>query len=155
MKPMANIEIKGTEELLRGFEKYRKEATKAIKRGVDRTAGMVASDAKERLAGGLGGLMRRVTGRLIASVHAEFGNKTEQPEKNTFKPVKASEASDKNLNVTIADDEAVAGTNVHYGPYIEFGTKFISAMSFLGFAAVRQDKRLKERVIEELNKINK
>jgi phage gpG-like protein len=153
MNPMANIKIEGTEQLLKGFEKYRKEAKAAIKRGVDRTAIALESDAKTRLEGGLGGQRRIKTNRLRASVHSELGDKTEQIMKNTFKPVKTSETSDKELNVSIADDEAIVGTNVFYAGFIEFGTKFIKAMSFLGFASVRQDKLLRKRVEEELNKI--
>ena len=132
---MMNIKVEGTEQLMKGFEKYRKEAEKAIKRGVDRTAVAIESDAKSRLEGGLGGQRRIKTDRLRASVHAEL----EEGE----------------LGVPIAKNEAITGTNVEYGPFIEFGTRFMAAMSFLGFAAVRQDKKLKERVTEELNKINK
>ena len=135
MNPMMNIKVEGTEQLMKGFEKYRKEAEKAIKRGVDRTAVAIESDAKSRLEGGLGGQRRIKTDRLRASVHAEL----EEGE----------------LGVPIAKNEAITGTNVEYGPFIEFGTRFMAAMSFLGFAAVRQDKKLKERVTEELNKINK
>jgi phage gpG-like protein len=141
MNPLINIKIEGTEQLLQGFEKYRKEAKKAIKRGVDRTALAIESDAKTRLEGGLGGQRRIKTNRLRASTHAEM---------------KMGEAhGEYALNETIADDESVAGTNVFYAGYIEFGTKFIKAMSFLGFASVRQDKLLRQRVEEELNKVTR
>ena len=73
MKPMANIEIVGTERLLAGFKKYRKEGDKAVKRGVDRTAIAIEKDAKKRLKGQLGGQKRIDTDRLRASVHAELG----------------------------------------------------------------------------------
>ena len=152
---MANIEIVGTERLLAGFKKYRKEADKAVKRGVDRTAIAIETDAKKRLKGQLGGQKRIDTDRLRASVHAELGQNTEMPKKNTFQSVASSESSDGNLGVSIANDEAVTGTNVFYGKFIEYGTKFLSAMSFLGFAAVRQDKELKRRVTEELNKVTR
>jgi len=141
MKPMGNIEIIGAERLLAGFKKYRKEADKAVKRGVDRTAIAIETDAKTRLQGGLGGQRRIDTDRLRSSVHAEL---------------KQGDAiGSDSLGVRIAEDEAVTGTNVFYGPFIEFGTRYINAMSFLGYAAVRQSKRLRERVIEELNKVAK
>jgi len=141
MKPLINIKIEGTEQLLADFRKYRKEAEKAVERGVDRTAIAVANDAKMRLEGGLGGDRRIETDRLRASVHAES------------KRIKYM--GNEPLNESIGEMEAITGTPVEYGGFIEFGTKYISAMSYLGFAAVRQDTKLRERVIEELNEVAK
>ena len=45
------------------------------------------------------------------------------------------------------------GTNVHYAPYIEFGTKLIRADSYLGWAAIKNGKLIVDRIMQELNKI--
>jgi phage gpG-like protein len=139
MNTFFDIQVDGVDGLLLGFEKYRKEAKKAIKRGVDKTALAVANDAKARLKGEMGGDKRILTGRLRGSVHPEYKEGESHGEDS--------------LNEKMDEMEAVAGTNVEYGGFIEFGTKFIKAMSFLGFAAVKQDILLKQRVTEELNKV--
>ena len=139
MKP--EIKIEGTDQLVADFKRYGKEAKKAVKRGVDRTAIAVETDAKLRLEGGLGGDKRIKTGNLRASVHAEL---------------KQGEAHGKyGLGEKIDDMEAIVGTNVEYAEFIESGTRYIAPMSYLEFAAIRQDVKLRERVTDELNKLVK
>jgi len=146
MSKNLHIEIEGIEELASDFRRFGKQAKDAIKRGVDRTALAVETDAKEKLKSD----GHIITGRLRSSLHAEtvqgqqFGYRDDHGE--TYNGA---------LNEKIGELDAVAGTNVHYAPYIEFGTKYITADSYLGYAAIKQDKKLKDRVIEELNKLLK
>jgi len=146
MNPFADIKVEGTEQLLRDFGKYRGEAKKAIKRAVDRTALAVETDARKKLKGD----RHIITSRLFSSIHAE----TKQGQTFSYKNNKG-ESFDGKLHEPFNEMEAITGTNVHYAPYIEFGTKYISSDPFLGYAAVVQDKKLPERVTEELNKINR
>ncbi len=143
-----NITLEGEKELLKDLDRFGKEAGKAVKNGVDRTAIAMESDAKKRLAGDLGGKRRILTGRLRASVHAELKEGENHGEDS--------------LGEKIASDEAVVGTNVVYANRIEFGFKGTDSlgrkynqegMSYLGFAAIRQAKELPKRVTEELNKL--
>ena len=180
---MVNMQIEGFEELKNDFRKYGIEAEKAIKRGIDRTAIACETDAKRRLAGELGGKRRIKLNRLRASVHAELGKNTSNPQQNTFRPDKNSKPEDGEFGIAIAKDEAYVGTNVEYGSVIEYGSpghdifpKNVQAlhwrgedgedhfagkvshpgfagMSFMGFAAVNQQTKLTGRVTEELNKL--
>jgi len=144
MNPFVKTVVIGIEKLIADFEKYGQDSKKAIKKAVDRTALAVETDAKKKLkADG-----HIITGRLFASIHSE----TKQGQTYSYEDNKG-ENYNGSLNETIGETEAVTGTNVEYAPFIEFGTKYISADSYLGYAAVKQDKLLPERVTEELNKI--
>lgn len=147
-KATFNISVEGIPGLMNDIKKFGKEAEKAVKNGVDRTAIAMETDAKKRLEGDLGGTRRIKTGRLRASVHAEL----KQGESH----------GEDSLNEQIASDEAIVGTNVVYANRIEFGFNDTdklgrkynqSGMSYLGFAAMRQAKELPRRITEELNKL--
>jgi phage gpG-like protein len=145
---MFSISLEGEMNLIRDLEMFKEHAGEAVKRGVDRTAIAMESDAKTRLEGGLGGKRRILTNRLRASVHAELKEGESHGEDN--------------LNVPIASDEAVVGTPVVYANRIEFGFKGTDklgrkynqdGMSYMGFAAVKQAKEFVRRVEQELNKL--
>ena len=137
---------------MQDFRKFGKEADKAVKRGVDRTAMAVESDAKNKLAAD----GHRKTRRLFQSIHTETTNPQHPDMKSnlnyTYKD-KNNESFTGSFNEKMKDDESIVGTNVHYAPYVEFGTKFMSGDSYLGYAAVKQDKKLRDRIVEELNKL--
>jgi HK97 gp10 family phage protein len=139
------VEVEGIDQLIKDFRHFGKEADKAVKRGVDRTALAVETDAKEKLKSD--GHVR--TRRLLQSIHTE----TKEGTKYYYEASGASYPG--SLNEKMQDDESIVGTNVHYAPYVEFGTKFMSGDSYLGYAAVKQDKKLRDRIIEELNKLIK
>jgi HK97 gp10 family phage protein len=139
--------IEGIHELLKKFSEIPEQADKAIKAGVDRTALAMETDAKNKLkADG-----HIITGRLRASIHAEL------------KPLKSFSYSDNKGNQfdgSIEEEfddklEAIVGTNVFYAPFIEFGTRHFSGDSFLGWASVKQEKLLRQRIEDELNKLIK
>lgn len=139
------VEVEGIDQLMQDFRRFGKEADKAVKRGVDRTALAVETDAKEKLKSD--GHVR--TRRLLQSIH------TETKEGSKYYYEASGESFSGSLNEKIQDDESIVGTNVHYAPYVEFGTKYMSGDSYLGYAAIKQDKKLRERIIEELNKLIK
>lgn len=139
-----SIQVEGIEDLKADFRRFGKESDKAIKMAVDQTALAVESDAKKKLIGD----GHIITGRLASSIHAE----TENGKTYTYKDNKGNTFNG-GLNENLGKLEAVAGTNVHYAPYIEFGTKYISADSYLGHAALKQEKKFSERVVKELNKL--
>lgn len=139
------VEVEGIDQLIQDFRKFGKEADKAIKRGVDKTALAVETDAKEKLKSD--GHVR--TRRLLQSIH------TETKEGTKYRYEASGESYQGSLNEKIQPDESIVGTNVHYAPYVEFGTKYMSGDSYLGYAAVKQAKNLKERIIKELNKLIK
>ena len=148
------VEVEGIDQLMRDFRKFGKEADKAIKRGVDKTALKIESDAKEKLKSDL----HLRTRRLLQSIHTETTN-PQAPRMKTnlnysYKD-KDNEQFTGSFNEPMHDDESIVGTNVHYAPYVEFGTKYMSGDSYLGYAAVKQAKNLKERIIKELNKLIK
>jgi hypothetical protein len=124
------------------FEKYGVAAAKALMNAIYRTALSMESDAKLRLNGKLGSARHWVTGRLASSVHAETNAK------NSFKGINESEPSDGSFGVPIDDLEALIGTNVVYGPKIEFEYD-----SFIQFAATKQSPELPKRIEKELNKL--
>jgi len=128
--------------LIDDLKNYGKSAISAVKRAVDFTGLRVETIAKQRLRGEFGSRKHWITGRLASSVHYETKGK------NSFKPVKDSQAGDGNLNETIGDLECVVGTNVDYGPKIEFEYD-----RFLGYAAEQGEKIFEKRIEEELNAI--
>ena len=139
-----SIEIVGMEKLLKDMENMKGDIGKAVKKGIDRTANEISKDASKKLkADG-----HIITGRLFASIHPEY-----KKGENFGYTDKDGKSFDGSLGVPIAKDEAVAGTNVKYAPFIELGTKYITADSFLGFAAIKQSKLIVGRIREELNKI--
>lgn len=176
------VEVEGIDQLIRDFRHFGKEADKAIKRGVDRTALRIESVAKEKLASD----GHRKTRRLFQSIHTETTNPQAPGMKSNlnYQYEYEGNSSSGSLKEKIRDDESIVGTNVHYAPDIEFGTRahiiiaknkkalhfkiggkdiFVKsvnhpgtkASSFLGYAAVQQDKKLRDRIIEELNKLIK
>ena len=117
---------------------------RAVKKGIDRTAYAVESDAKKKLKSD----KHIITGRLMGSIHAEL------KENQQFSYVdRNGRQYDGSLGEEIGEMEAIAGTNVEYAPYIEFGTKRFSGDSFLGWAALRQGKLIVQRILQELSKI--
>lgn len=139
-----SIQVEGIEELKADFRRFGKESDKAIKRAVDQTAEAIETDAKHKLIND----SHIITGRLAASIHGEYKN----GQRYNYKDNKGN-SYDGSLNEKIGNLEAVAGTNVHYAPYIEFGTKYITGDSYLGHAALKQEKKFKDRVEKELNKL--
>lgn len=140
------VEVEGIDQLIRDFRHFGKEADKAIKRGVDATALAVETDAKEKLKSD-GHVDTR---RLLQSIHTE----TKQGQQFSYRDANGATHTG-SLGEKMKEDEAVAGTNVHYAPYVEFGTKYMKGDSYLGYAAVKQAKNLRERIIKELNKLIK
>ena len=139
-----SAEIRGVAQLAQKMGATKEAIAKAAKRGIDRTALAMETDAKEKLkADG-----HIVTNRLRASIHAELENEASfqysDMEGHTF---------DGSLKKRIGKLEAVIGTNVFYGPYIEFGTKFFNGDSFMGWARLRQQKLLRGRIIEEIKRL--
>lgn len=146
MNPFVNIKVEGVDGLLKDFEKYGQEAKKAIKKAVDRTALAIETDAKKKLKAD----RHIITGNLYASIHRE---------KKT-----GENHGDYSLDEPIGEMEAITGTNVVYAARIEFGFKGTDSAgrtynqgpsSYLGYAALKQEKLNLERVEEELNKLNK
>jgi phage gpG-like protein len=142
MKATATVE--GISEFLKRMKVTQENIHKACKKGIDRTALAVESDAKKKLKSD----GHIITGRLFSSIHAELkeGQQFDYTDKN-------GKSFDGSLKTEIDKLEAIAGTNVFYGPFIEFGTKYFSGDSFMGWAALNQSKLLKDRIIKELNKI--
>ncbi len=130
-------QIDGAERLGRDIDMTRKDIQRAVKRAVDKTALAVESDAKRKLRDD----GHVITARLMSSIHAET-----QEGKFSYRD-KNGHTFDGSLGEQIAEDEAIAGTNVEYGPKIE------STDSFLGWAAIKQGKKLVDRIKSELSKI--
>lgn len=143
---MIQITVDNLPELLKDFKGFENEARKAVKKGVDRTALAVESDAKRRLHGELGSSKHWITGRLAASVHA----KLQKGQSFQYTAPVTRESFNGTLVIEPDPNEAFAGTNVEYAGKIEFLYD-----SFLGWAAVNQAKKFKDRITEELNKIRK
>jgi hypothetical protein len=150
-------EISGVDELLKDFKGYEVEAGKALDKAIKDTAKGVETDAENRLRGLLGSAKHTIHGGagLLGSIY----------------------------NRVSGQFEKIVGTPVYYAPYIEFGTgdlvfenfdfdenaRSIASQykgkqpakhpirgdSFLNWAAVNQQKKLVERIENELNKINK
>lgn len=151
MAGFIGLEVTGTENLIRDFKGYEKEATKAVDKAVSDTAKAVETDAKKRLNGNFGSRKHVVYGNLLRSIY----------------------------NRAVQSMEKVVGTPVKYAAYIEFGTgdlveiptglesvaaQFkgkgirkvnIKGDSFLNWAAVNQRKKFIERIQTNLNKIKK
>lgn len=139
-----SAEIRGVERLAAKMGATKEAIALAAKRGIDRTALAMETDAKEKLkADG-----HIVTNRLRASIHAEL----EQGQTFQYSDNQGN-AYDGSLQKDVGKLEAVVGTNVFYAPFIEFGTKYFSGDSFMGWARLRQAKLLKQRIIEEIRKL--
>lgn len=144
------VQIDGVDKIMQDFKGYEKEAERAIGHAVYITALNVEKDAKSRLNGLLGSAKHWITGTLAKSIY----------------------------NRPVNSMEKVVGTPLEYAGYIEFGTgdyveipdgsesiasewkgtkkiKGFKGDSFLNWAAVNQNKKHRERIIKELNKINK
>jgi hypothetical protein len=157
MNPILDTKVEGVEGLLRDFKGYEKEAEAAIDKAVKETAQKGAKMAKDRLEGRLGSKRHYHFGDLIKSVFAKKGNKKMEAQFGSY--------------------------TCEYAPYIEFGTgdlvftnfefdedaRRVAAQykgqgirkvnirgdSFLNYAAVEQAPKLRERITNELNAINK
>jgi hypothetical protein len=141
----AKVSIIGLNELRKKLQLLPELSQQAIKKGVDRTALAIESDAKRKItADG-----HIITSRLRSSIHAEL---------KVNKMFKYSDNKGQTFDGSLEEDfndkmEAVAGTNVHYAPYIEFGTKHFRGDSFLNWAALKQQKLLRQRIEDELQKL--
>jgi hypothetical protein len=151
MSGFIGLEVTGTDNLIKDFKGYEKEAQEAVDKAVSDTAKSVETDAKNRLKGLYGSAKHIVTGVLRSSIY----------------------------NRPAIGGGKVVGTTVDYAPYIEFGTGDlveipegtgdvaaqykgkgirkinIKGDSFLNWAAVNQRKKLIERITGNLNKIKK
>jgi phage gpG-like protein len=148
-----SAEVSGVMELQRKLGATQKQIHSAVKSGIDRTALAMEKDAKDKLKSD----GHIITNRLRASVHAELkeGENYQYSDNN-------GQSFDGSLNLDVGKLEAVIGTNVVYALRIEFGfngtdslgRKYNQAASpFMGYAQLKQKKLLKERIIQELNKI--
>jgi hypothetical protein len=164
MKMNVQLDPKSFDFTMDALRRFGKDAEKAVKKAVDRTAIAVETDAKNKLKDE----KHIITNRLRASVHAEL-------EPNRYQGTDG-------LNVNFGKLEAIAGTNVSYAPHIEFGTKphvivpknkkFLAfkiggvmiftkkvnhpgfkGSSFMRFAAEKQKPEFEKRMVQELNKV--
>lgn len=136
--------VEGVSQLISKMKQTQEEIHSAIKKGIDRTAIAIESDAKRKIT--TDGHI--ITGRLRASIHAELKN----DQSFSYKDKKGQEF-DGALEEELGKQEAVVGTNVHYAPYIEYGTKYTAADSFLGWAALKHGKLIADRILQELGRI--
>jgi hypothetical protein len=140
----ANATIEGLGELFKKLRELPEKADQAIKKGVDRTALAIESSAKRKITSD----GHIITGRLRASIHAEL----QEGKPFTYHDNKG-QSFEGALEEEFGKLEAIAGTNVFYAPFIEFGTKYFSGDSFLNWAAVKEGKLLKPRIEQELQKL--
>jgi phage gpG-like protein len=150
-----SAEVSGVMELQRRLGATQEQIHVAVKRGIDRTALAMETDAKNKLKSD----GHIITNRLRASIHAELKDQEQFTYSNN-----QGESFDGSLNLDIGKLEAVIGTNVVYAKRIEFGFNGTDSLgrkynqpasSFMGWAVLKQGKLLKGRIIEELNKILK
>lgn len=139
-----SVKIEGTNEVMTDLRQFGKEGKKAIKKGVDKTAAKVNKDAKLKLRSD----GHIITRRLSSSIHVE----SKQGEQYNYSD-DTNKQYNGSLSEKIDDTEAIVGTNVHYAPYIEFGTKYFSGDSYLEYAAIKNEKTLFENLTDELNKL--
>jgi hypothetical protein len=159
---MIGLSISGLDDCLKDFKDYELEADKAIQKASDDTIKAIVTDAKRRIQGGTKD--KSVEGKkgsmgrfLIKSIMRK-----KQYEKDKY--------------------ERVAGTDVPYAPYVEFGTgekvftnmdfddqakevakQFkgkkkvpgMTGVSFLNWSAINQRSKFIDRVKNELAKIKK
>lgn len=141
--PLVSVELDqgSMRTTITALRKFGKDAEKVIKNVVDRTALAIETDAKEKLkADG-----HIVTNRLRASIHAELKNGAAHTYKDD-----GGKTFDGVLKQQMTELEAVTGTNVSYGPKIEFNYD-----SFLRWAAEKQKPLFIKRIQEALNKLIK
>jgi len=138
--------VTGLGDLFKKFHELSGSCDKAIKKAVDRTALAIETDAKNKLKSD----GHIITGRLRASIHAEI----KEGQSFTYTD-NGGKSFDGAIDESFGELEAIAGTNVEYAPYIEYGTRFFSGDSFLGWAAQKQEKLLRLRVEDELSKLLK
>ena len=141
---MISAKVEGINDVVKGFRLTNEETQKAVKVAIDRTAYAVETDAKKKLKSD----KHIITGRLFSSIHAEA------KEGQSYDYI---DNNGKSFNGSLEEpfdqkNEAIAGTNVVYAPFIEFGTKYFSGDSFLGHAATVQEPKLKKRVEDEIEK---
>jgi phage gpG-like protein len=153
---MIGVQIDGSERLINDLKMYGIKAEKAVDIAVRDTANAVKKDATKRLKGEEGSRRHYITGTLAKSIY----------------------------NKVVQSMERIVGTGLEYAKYIEFGTrphiiqpktkpylKFkvngqwvttklvnhpgFKGESFLNWAAVNQRQKHRDRIIVELNKINR
>ena len=128
------------------LKKYGIEAKKAIDKAVKSTSLFIAKTAKQRLHGMLGSAKHYITGRLATSIHPQY----KSGESFSYTAPGTNENFDGTLGEEVGELEAIVGTNVEYAPKIEFEKD-----QFLGYAGLQGEKYLEDRVIIELNKLQK
>jgi hypothetical protein len=147
---MISFQLDGADKLIAGFKEYKIATDKAMDNAIKQTAQAIETDAKKNLKDGLQkNPKHKRTYRLLPSIYNKF----------------------------IQLGERFVGTNVHYAPYIEFGTGDfvdipagteavaaqykgrgikkvnIHAISFLYKAMIGQEKKHIERIKTEMNKV--
>lgn len=180
---MINLEIEGIDELKRDFKRFGQKADVAIQKGTDRTALAIETLAKQRLKG-MRWITGRLASSIHSEANKPTQPGMTRSG-GTFNYRSGGEAYDGSLRVSLKNLESAVGTNVEYAPYIEFGTKAheikpwrakalhlknaagedvfakrvfhpgIRPYSYLGYAALSEEKNLKKRIAEELNKLIK
>jgi hypothetical protein len=162
-----DIEVTGVKELIKSFKGYEVKAEAAINKAVDDTAVAIKADAQMRL-------MMSSEGHVYPKMNIKTHQQTGFGGAGLLGSI---------YNRIVKSMERVVGTSKHYAPYIEFGTgdlvftnsefdeearetasKFkgkgirkvnIRGTSFLNWAAVHQGKKHIERIIKNLNAINR
>lgn len=167
------LDSKSFDFTMAALDRLGRDAEKAVKKAVDRTALAIEKDAKKKLKSD----RHIITGRLFSSIHAEL-----KPNASFSFTDKEGGTFDGSLNTNFGKLEAIAGTNVVYAPTIEYGSKphvieaknkpFLvfktaagwirkksvnhpgfAGSSFMRWAAEKQKPEFEKRVTEELNKV--
>ena len=167
------LDSKSFDFTMAALDRLGRDAERAVKDAVNRTAKAIESDAKKKLKSD----RHIITGRLFSSIHAEI-----KPNSSFSYTDKNGGTFDGSLNTNFGKLEAIAGTNVVYAPHIEYGTgphvivpkekkvlvfkiggvtiftKRVNhpgtkGSSFMRFAAEKQKPEFEKRMTEELNKV--
>lgn len=141
MKVSVELDQKSLNRTLKALDEFGKDAEKVVKDVVNRTALDIETDAKNKLKSD----GHIVTGRLRASIHAEL-----TPNESYNYSDKDGKAFDGSLNEDFGELEAIAGTNVEYGPKIEYDYD-----SFMRFSAEKNKGKFLKRMRDGLNKLIK
>jgi HK97 gp10 family phage protein len=134
-----SIDQKEVAKVLKNFKKYGVKAEKDANISVLETAFLIESDAKRNTP--------VQTNRLRSSIHVQ--QKDDTVYRYTDKKGKSYNGT---LRIDLKKDEVAVGSNVEYAPFIEFGTKHMSAQPYL-FPAFR--KNMKKLVIKLKAKLSK
>lgn len=140
MNVSVSLDERSLNDTLRALKKFGKDAERAVKDVVVRTARAVETDAKEKLKAD----KHIVTGRLRASIHAEI--KPNEAYSYTDDEGKGFEGG---LKENFGDLEAIAGTNVEYSGKIE------GIHSYMRYAGEKQKEPFTKRMVTALNKLIK